>query len=309
MSKVLITGGAGFIGGHLAEYWLKQGSEVVVIDNFRSSSKTNIEHLKNVKLFEYSITDIDNLRKCFEGVDYVHHMAAMISVPESIENPRECVEININGLLNVLECCKEFGVKKIVHSSSAAVYGDNPQTPKLTSMRPEPKSPYGITKLDGEYYLEVYRENFGVNSTSLRHFNIFGPRQNPKSQYAAAVPIFITKALANQDLIIYGDGEQTRDFIYIADVVKANVLAVTNPDVYGTFNVGTASKISINDIAKLVIKLTSSKSNIIYKEERNGDIKHSLSSIEETKSALNFTPEWDLEKALFETINYFKNIM
>lgn len=232
----------------------------------------------------------------------------MVSVPESIDNPFECVNINIKGLLNVLNACKKHNVKKIVHSSSAAIYGENPITPKTTNLKPEPKSPYGITKLDGEYYLDVYRENFNVNGVSLRYFNVYGPRQNPKSQYAAAIPIFISKALKNEDIIIYGDGQQTRDFVYIKDVVKANVLAVTS-DKYGVFNVGTGTATSINDIVNNIIKITESKSKVVYAEPRKGDIKDSLSSIETTKKELGYFPDWKLEDGLRETIEYFKSII
>jgi UDP-glucose 4-epimerase len=306
--KVLVTGGAGFIGSHIVEYWLSQGAEVIVIDNFRSSNPDFIKKITNVKFYEYSIEDYELIEPLFKDVNYVHHLAAMVSVPESIDNPFECVNINIKGLLNVLNACKKHNVKKIVHSSSAAIYGENPITPKTTNLKPEPKSPYGITKLDGEYYLDVYRENFNVNGVSLRYFNVYGPRQNPKSQYAAAIPIFISKALKNEDIIIYGDGQQTRDFVYIKDVVKANVLAVTS-DKYGVFNVGTGTATSINDIVNNIIKITESKSKVVYAEPRKGDIKDSLSSIETTKKELGYFPDWKLEDGLRETIEYFKSII
>ncbi len=302
--KVVITGGAGFIGGHIAEEWKNRGAEVYIVDNLRSGNLKNIENL-DVKFHKISITDKNSIFEILKDADYVHHLAAMISVPESIEKPFECVEININGLLNVLEAAKEYKIKKVVHSSSAAVYGDNPESPKLTSMAPQPKSPYGITKLDGEYYLNMYRENFGIGTVSLRYFNVFGPRQNPKSQYAAAIPIFVSKALKNEDIIIYGDGEQTRDFVFVKDVVAANILAATNENAFGVYNVAGGNAISINDLVNLVISETGSKSKIIYEKERPGDIKHSLASIESTKKDLNFNPKYDLIKGLKETIKYF----
>ena len=239
------------------------------------------------------------------GTDYVHHLAALVSVPESVEKPEECYEINIKGLINVLDASKEYGIKKIVLSSSAAIYGENPISPKTVDLKPDPKSPYGETKLEGESLLNNYNLNFGLGATSLRYFNVFGPRQDPRSQYAAAVPIFVEKALKNKPLVIYGDGSQTRDFIFVKDVVKANVLAATNTYANGVFNVATGQAISINEIAKLVLSETGSKSEIIYEMERPGDIKHSLASIETTKSELNFEPEYDLMKGLKETINYF----
>ncbi|MDP2037248.1 MAG: NAD-dependent epimerase/dehydratase family protein, partial [Ignavibacteria bacterium] len=227
-TKVVVTGGAGFIGSHIVEHWINAGAEVHIIDNLRSGFISNVQLFPQAIFHQVSITEREKVFKILENADYVHHLAAMISVPESVDKPHECVEININGLLNVLDACKENGVKKIVLSSSAAIYGENPESPKRTDMRPQPKSPYGITKLDGEYYLQMYNEQYGIGAVSLRYFNVFGPRQDPKSQYAAAIPIFIEKAIQNEPITIYGDGEQTRDFIFVKDVVKANVLAATN---------------------------------------------------------------------------------
>ena len=303
--KVVVTGGAGFIGSHIVEYWSKQNADVFVLDNLRSGFEKNLNGFENVTFVKGSITDRDSVFSILENADYVHHLAAMISVPESVENPFECVSINVNGLLNVLEASVKHKIKKIVHSSSAAVYGDNPASPKMISMKPEPKSPYGITKLDGEYYLQSYLDNFGLQTISLRYFNVFGPRQDPKSQYAAAIPIFVNNALQNKEIIIYGDGEQTRDFIFVKDVVAANVLAATTENVNGTFNVACGSAISINQLVQLVLELTSSESKIRYEKERTGDIKHSLASIEETKQLLCFQPKHDLLEGLKETINYF----
>jgi UDP-glucose 4-epimerase len=306
--KVVITGGAGFIGSHLVEYWESRNAEVHVIDNLRSGNIKNIEPFKNVTFHKVSITDREAVFDILENASYVHHLAAMISVPESIQKPIECVSININGLLNVLDAAAKHKVKKIVHSSSAAIYGENPESPKEISMLPKPKSPYGITKLDGEYYLQVYQENYALKGTALRYFNVFGPRQDPKSQYAAAIPIFISKAIKNEPIVIYGDGEQTRDFVYVKDVVQANILAATNENITGVFNVGRGDAISINEIAKLIIKETNSNSKIIYEETRAGDIKHSLSSINLTTLNLGYKPKYSLSDGLKETIKYFVNI-
>jgi UDP-glucose 4-epimerase len=305
--KVVITGGCGFIGSHIAEYWDSQNAEVHIIDNLRSGYLKNIGHIKNVVYHNVSITDRETVFEILKDATYVHHLAAMVSVPESVENPLECVRINVGGLINVLDAAVKNKVKKIVHSSSAAVYGDNPESPKNVNMKPMPKSPYGITKLDGEYYLQAYQENFGLHTTSLRYFNVFGTRQDPKSQYAAAVPIFISKAVKNEPLIIYGDGKQTRDFIYVKDVVKANVLAVTNAEVSGVFNVALGGTTTINDIANLIIKETGSKSKIIYEPVRAGDIKHSHASIEDTVTKLKFSPAFTLQEGLQETIKYYKS--
>ncbi|NCQ17911.1 MAG: dTDP-glucose 4,6-dehydratase [Ignavibacteria bacterium CG_4_8_14_3_um_filter_37_9] len=306
--KVVITGGAGFIGSHIVEYWVSKEVEVHVIDNLRSGNIKNIESFKNVHFHEVSITDRDAVFDILENVTYIHHLAAMISVPESIQKPLECVNINIYGLLNVLDAAVKHEAKKIIHSSSAAVYGENPESPKEISMAPKPKSPYGITKLDGEYYLQVYEENYNLKGTALRYFNVFGPRQDPKSQYAAAIPIFISKALKDEPFIIYGDGEQTRDFVYVKDVVQANILAITNEKESGVFNVGRGDAISINQIAKLIISETKSNSKIIYEKARPGDIKHSLASIKLSELHLNYLPKYNLVDGLKDTIKYFVEV-
>jgi UDP-glucose 4-epimerase len=303
--KVVITGGAGFIGSHLAEYWASNSSEVVILDNLRTGNLTNIKHIDAGNFIDGDIRDKDLVLKILKNADYVFNLAALISVPESVEKPFECVDINVNGLLNILEAAKIQKVKKVVHASSAAVYGDSPESPKKILMRPNPKSPYGITKLDGEYYLQSYYENFGIKTISLRFFNVFGQKQNPQSQYASAIPIFVEKALKNDDIIIFGDGKQTRDFVFVKDVIYACSLAVKKTNVTGVFNVGTGIATSINQIVKLVIKLTNSKSKIIYEAERPGDIKHSLSSIEETNAMLNYSPQFNLEEGLKQTIEYF----
>jgi UDP-glucose 4-epimerase len=305
---VAITGGAGFIGSHLTEFWLEKGAEVRIIDNFRTGKRENIKFFSDSILYEGDIRDKSFVDKALEGVDYVHNLAAMISVPESIENPYECEEINIIGLLNLLEACVKHKVKKIIHSSSAAIYGDSPESPKIIDFAPNPKSPYGITKLCGEYYLNSYYFNKGLQGISLRYFNVFGPRQDPNSQYAAAIPIFVSKALKNEDITIYGDGTQTRDFIYVKDVARANYLSAVSNIPNGIFNVARGNSISIYELAKLIIQETNSRSKIIFAPERVGDIKHSLADIEKTKKKLNFNPEFNLIDGLKITIKYFRDL-
>lgn len=307
--KIVVTGGAGFIGSHIVEHWHHQGADVHVIDNLRTGFLSNIDPFKNVVFHNSSITDRDSVFKIFDDTDYVFHLAAFVSVPESIEKPEECEEINVNGLLNVLDACKEFGVRKIVFSSSAAIYGDNPKSPKTVDMKPDPKSPYGSTKLEGENQLRIYNQNYSLGAVSLRYFNVFGPRQDPNSQYSAAIPIFVSRAIRNEPITIYGDGKQTRDFIFVKDAVRANVLAAVNNHVNGVFNVASGTAISINDIVKIVIEETHSRSKIIYEKERPGDIKHSLASIKETQKELNFLPDHDLEDGLRKTISYFMKKM
>ncbi|HQT90690.1 MAG TPA: NAD-dependent epimerase/dehydratase family protein [Candidatus Kryptobacter bacterium] len=305
--KIVVTGGAGFIGSHIVEYWSEQNAEVHVVDNLRTGKHENISAFESVRFHNVSITDREAVFEIMEGATYVHHLAAMVSVPESINKPLECVEINVNSLLNVLDAALRHRVRKVVHSSSAAVYGDNPESPKNVNMMLMPKTPYGITKLDGEYYLQAYRDNFGLGTISLRYFNVFGPRQDPASQYAAAVPIFIKKAVEGDPIIIYGDGEQTRDFIFVKDVVNANVLAATKPEVTGVYNVAFGQSTSINEIAGVIVTETASNSEVVYQKERPGDIKHSLASIEKTKHDLGFKPRYTLLEGLRDTIRFFSN--
>lgn len=298
--KVLVTGGAGFIGSHIVEHF-QDKAEVVVFDNLRTGFKRNIEKF-GVNFVEGSVTDLTSLLNASRGVDCIFHLAAMISVPESIIKPFECVEINVKGTLNVLKAASENKVKKVVLSSSAAIYGDNPKVPKVETMLPEPKSPYAVTKLDGEYYLNLYQKEWNVRTASLRYFNVFGPRQDPKSQYAAAIPIFVHNAIRNKDITIFGDGLQTRDFVYVKDVVGANVFAMDNAE--GVYNVACGGKITINDLAQKIIKITNSKSKIVHMDERPGDVKHSMADISKI-SALGFRPAFNQDEGLARTIEYF----
>lgn len=301
--RVLITGGAGFIGSHLVEYF--QGkAEVRVLDNFRSGFRHNLAQFK-CELIEGSILDRAQVAAAVQGMDYVFHLAAMVSVPESVSNPAGCEELNTAGTALVLEESARAGVRKLVFSTSAAVYGDNPTVPKVEMMPPEPKSPYAATKLAGEELCEKFASAGRLATTSLRYFNVFGPRQSPRSQYAAAVPIFIERALKAEPITIYGDGEQTRDFIDVQDIVAANVFFATQSSASGTFNVAYGQRMTINELAQTVLRLTDSKSEIHYAPERAGDVKHSMASIEKARQA-GFVPRGNLAAGLERTIAYFK---
>jgi UDP-glucose 4-epimerase len=301
--KILVTGGAGFIGSHLVEHF--QGkTHVRVLDNLRSGFKANLNGL-NCEFIEGSITDRDVVKEAVKGIDYIFHLAAMISVPESMTNPTECVRINTTGTLIVLEEAARAGVKKLCFSSSSAVYGDNPVLPKTEDMLPEPKSPYAVTKLDGEYYCRIFDDEGWLATACMRYFNVFGPRQDPKSQYAAAVPIFIDKALKNEPLTIFGDGEQTRDFVYVKDVVAANVFLTQTEGLSGVYNVGYGKSITVNDLAKKIIDLTGSKSTIQYADPRPGDVKHSLAAVDRLK-ADGLVLKDDFDNGLHDTIACFK---
>lgn len=303
--KVLVTGGAGFIGSHIVEHF--QGkADVVVLDNLRSGFRKNLDGFQ-CQFLEGSITDASAVKEAMRGIDYVFHLAAMISVPESMQKSKECVEINTQGTLTILEEAARAGVKKLCFSSSAAVYGDNPKLPKTEDMLPEPKSPYAVTKLDGEYYCQMFHHEGWLKTACMRYFNVFGPRQDPRSQYAAAVPIFIDKALRNEPVTVFGDGLQTRDFIYVKDVVAANVFLAEQSDLTGVYNVACGRSITINDLAETIITLTHSKSAVQYAQPRPGDIKHSKASVSKIQQ-YRYLPVVNLKEGLHETVRAYSRI-
>jgi UDP-glucose 4-epimerase len=307
MTKIIITGGAGFIGSHIAHAAHDLNYHITIIDDLSTGNLDNLGALQDAPNVQFVNADINNkahILPAFEDVDSVLHLAARISVPESMEHPDWYFKTNTLGTLNVLECCREQHVKNIVHSSSAALYGDNPILPKVETLTPEPKSPYAISKLDGEYLLNMYQTQFNMHCVSLRYFNVFGPRQNPHSAYAAAVPIFIEKALNGHDITIYGDGEQTRDFIYVGDIAKANLLASERGR--GVINAACARSISINDLAATIIDITGSSSKIHHLSERAGDIKHSCADNTKLKNELGLTPQDNWIKGLEATIAHFE---
>ncbi len=281
--KVLVTGGAGFIGSHLVQHF--QGiAEVRVLDNLRTGKRENLRGLE-ASFSEGSILDREQVRECVDGVDVIFHLAALVSVPESVADPGGCRELNVQGLEVVLEEAAAAGVRKLVLSSSAAVYGDDPEVPKREDMVPMPKSPYAESKLAGEALCQAYTEAGKLETTSLRYFNVFGPRQDMASAYAAAVPIFIQQARLNQPITIYGDGEQTRDFVYVKDVVSANAFAASERGLSGVYNIGYGGRLSILDLARMVLELTGSSSDIIHADERAGDVKHSMAAVDKILSA------------------------
>ncbi len=302
--KILITGGSGFIGSHIVEHYQGIAGEIRVLDNLRTGYRHNLDGLK-CTFIEGSITDRALVERAVAGVDYVFHLAALVSVPESMAKPGECVDINVHGLLNVLEAAANAGVRKLVFASSAAIYGDNPTVPKLETLYPEPKSPYAITKLDGEYYLGMYHSEGRLETAAIRFFNVFGPRQDPKGAYAAAVPIFIEKAVRNEPITVYGDGEQTRDFIYVKDIVGALAFAVETPGVTGVFNAGYGGQISINRLANELIAAAGSATVVLHGPERAGDVKHSRASADKLCAA-GWTPKYSLAEGLAATLEFFK---
>jgi UDP-glucose 4-epimerase len=300
--RVLIAGGAGFIGSHLVESW--QGkAEVRVLDNLRSGFAQNLKEFQS-DFIHGSVLERETVRRAMQGVDCVFHLAAMISVPESMQKPTQCVETNTLGTLVVLEEAARAKVKKLVFSSSAAIYGRNPATPKSETMLPEPGSPYAITKLGGEYYCKMFAEEGWLQTTCLRYFNVFGPRQDPASHYAAAVPIFIERMLKHEPVTIFGDGGQTRDFVYVTDVSAANRFFALTPSLGGVFNVARGRQLTILELARTLRQLTNSRSEINFAAGRAGDVKHSLASVEKTRAA-GFSPQTSLLDGLRATVDYF----
>ena len=301
--KILITGGAGFIGSHIVEFYQNRATEIRVLDNLRTGYRQNLEGLTHT-FIEGSVTDRALVREALHDVDLVFHLAALVSVPESMAKPLECVDINVNGLLQVLEESAAAGVRKLVFASSAAVYGDNPVVPKIETMTPEPRSPYAITKLDGEYYLDLFQRESRLETAALRFFNVFGPRQDPKGAYAAAVPIFIEKAVRGEDITIFGDGGQTRDFIYVKDIVGALVFAAETQGVTGVFNAGYGGQITINELAEKIIAAAGSSSRTAHAAERPGDVRHSRASAGKLLAA-GWQPRHSLEEGLATTLASF----
>jgi UDP-glucose 4-epimerase len=300
--KVLITGGAGFIGSHIAEYFSGK-AEIVILDNLSTGSVNNLTGV-DCRFIQGDVRNNDIVKEAVRGADIVFHLAAMVSVPESMKFPVVCADINVNGMLNVLTESVKAGVETFIFSSSCSVYGNNPVIPKVETMMPEPESPYAVTKIDGEYYSNIFSGNSSVRTVCLRYFNVFGPRQKPDSDYAAVIPSFIVNALNGRDLIIYGDGCQTRDFIYVKDVVRANVFAAENK-INGIFNVACGNKISVTELAEKILSLTGGGGGIIYQSERPGDVKHSVASVSKI-SAAGFDLSYNFDEGIKETISYYK---
>lgn len=302
MEKVIVTGGAGFIGSHLAEELARRGYQVTILDDLSTGEMENIKELLkkgSVQFIQDSITNFSLLKELFQGAIYVFHQAALPSVPRSVKDPLAASEVNITGTLNVLLAARDNKVRKVVYASSSSVYGDTPTLPKKEDMVPYPQSPYAVTKLAGEHYCRVFQEVYGLATACLRYFNVYGPRQNPDSQYAAVIPRFIRWAFEGSPLIIFGDGEQTRDFTFIADAVEANILAAES-NASGVFNIGQGKSITINELAKLVIRLTGNNVEPVHQEPREGDIRHSLADISKAKT-LGYEPRYNLEEGLEET--------
>jgi len=312
MAHYLVTGGAGFIGSNLVGALLEQGHTVRVLDNFSTGKRENLApYGSRVEVIEGDLTDLDAVRRAVQGVDVVLHQGALASVPRSIEDPISSNEANVKGTLHVLLAAKDAGVKRVVYASSSSVYGDQAVTePKVETMTPQPISPYAVSKLSGEQYCQVFYEVYGLETVSLRYFNVFGPRQDPHSEYAAVIPKFITCMLEGQRPTIFGDGEQTRDFTYIGNVIKGNLLAATAPAerVAGqVFNMATGAQISLNGLVEMLQEITGQNLAPVYAPPRTGDIKHSRADIEKARRLLGYEPEVSFLEGLRQTVEWYRS--
>lgn len=305
--KIVVTGGLGFIGSHLIEK-LSEDNLVVVIDDQSTGKIENIKHL-NLSNIDTTLGDITsiNLDELFDGIDYVFHEAAVTSVQKSVDDPLTSNEVNITGTLKVLEAAKNADVKKVVLASSSAVYGDTESLPLTEDDPINPLSPYAVGKATGELYCNVFSEIYGLPTISLRYFNVFGPRQDPNSQYAAVIPIFIDKILKNESPVIYGDGEQSRDFVSVKHIVAANIMAAESK-LTGAFNIGLGKSTTINQLVEMINEIIGKDVKPVYEKERSGDIKHSLADISKAK-LLGYDPKADFKEELKETVEWFKEIL
>ncbi len=305
---MLVTGGAGFIGSHLTERLLNEGHRVRVVDNFATGQHKNIDPLKgNLEVYDISITDREALIAPFAGADYVFHEAALPSVARSVEDPLGTNEVNVTGTLNVLVTARDAGVRRVVYAASSSAYGDVEGTFKDETMQPRPLSPYGVSKLAAEYYLQAFTAVYGLETVALRYFNVFGPRQDETSQYSAVIPLFMATMLRGQQPTIYGDGTQSRDFTYIDNVVHGNLLALRAPKASGhVMNVAPGGQISLLDLVDRLNRLLGTSIEPTFGPERRGDIKHSRASIELAGELLGYEPVVDFDEGLARTLAWYR---
>jgi nucleoside-diphosphate-sugar epimerase len=304
----LVTGGAGFIGSHIVERLIKKGERVRVIDNLSTGKLENLEFLMDeIEFIKGDLREPKAAAKAAEGADFILHQAAVPSVPRSIEDPIGSTENNLKGTLHLLMAARDAGVQRVVYASSSSIYGDSPTLPKREDVPPAPLSPYAASKLAGEYYCQVFHRVYGLETVSLRYFNVFGPRQDPLSPYAAVIPKFITRALAKKPLVVYGDGEQSRDFSFVADIVKINLLACGATGIAGEqFNVGSGEQTSINQLVQMLKGILDLDLKVEYTEPLTGDIKHSVASIEKAQRLMKFEPLVPFSEGLLRTVAWFK---
>ncbi len=307
----LVTGGGGFIGSHMVRFLLQQKHAVRVLDNFITGNRANLAEVADgVELIDGDIRNREDCLQALEGITHVVHLAALPSVPRSIKNPMLSTDINVNGTVTLLEAARESGVKRLVFASSSSVYGNSPEFPRTETQKPAPVSPYAVSKLAGEYYLRCFYELHGLETVALRFFNVFGPRQNPNSQYAAVIPRFIQAVLEGRPPTVYGDGEQSRDFTFIADLVDGIYRACQAAAAAGeVMNVACGRRTSLNQLLDLLRALTNKKIAAHYTDPRPGDVRHSMADIEKAKAILDFEPRFSIAEGLAETYRWYESQM
>jgi nucleoside-diphosphate-sugar epimerase len=308
--KILVTGAAGFIGSNLTDKLLELGAKVIGFDNLFNGHLENLDNALKNKQFQFikgDIRDFNILLEISKDVDIIFHQAAFTSVPQSVLMPQSCNDVNINGVLNILNTARKNNIEKIIFASSSSVYGDNPALPKKEGMKKSPISPYAVSKLAGEGYFKVYSQIYGLNTTILRYFNVYGPRQKD-STYSGVIAIWLGRIIRNEDLIVFGDGQNSRDFTYIKDVIQANLLAAEYSPSGEIFNIGANSPIKLVDLAKLMLKITNKENlNIIYSDPRPGDILHSYADISKAIDLIKFEPEYLQEQGLRNYLKWYCN--
>jgi nucleoside-diphosphate-sugar epimerase len=313
MANILVTGGAGFIGSNLTEALLQEGHFVRVLDDFSTGKKENLIFDKaypSLEIIEGDIRDLPTCQKALRGMEYVFHQAALPSVQRSIEDPETSNAVNVGGTLNILIAAKDEGVKSVIYASSSSIYGDTPTLPKHEEMPPHPLSPYALQKYIGEQYCKLFYQLYGLQTISLRYFNIFGPKQDPDSIYSAVIPRFIDALLHRRSPIIYGDGEQSRDFTYIENVVQANLLAISAKHLHGeTVNIACGKRISLNQLLNILKEIVGSNLSPVYEGTRKGDVRHSLADIRKGKEILNYEPKVEVEVGLKKTVEFFQKAL
>lgn len=307
-AQYLVSGGSGFIGSNIVATLVEQGQKVRVFDNLSTGRLENIRNvITKIDFVQGDLRYLNSVLEAMNGVDYVIHQAALPSVPRSVETPLESNDNNTNGTLNLLYAAKQAGVKRVVYAASSSAYGESPTLPKVETMKPDPLSPYAVNKLVGEYYCSVFSRVYGLETVVLRYFNVFGPRQDPTSYYSAVIPKFIKALLEGKSPTIFGDGEQSRDFCYIDNVVSANLLACTAPDAVGEMmNIACGERITLNELYQNLCKILGVSTPAQYEAPRPGDIKHSLADIEKAKKLLNYKVLVPVYEGLGKTAQWFK---
>lgn len=307
MASYLVTGGAGFIGSNIVEALIEKGERVRVVDNFSTGKRENIApFMDKIEFMEADILDMKTMNDACKGIDYVLHQAALPSVPRSVTDPISSNRTNVDGTVNILWAAKEAGVKRVVYASSSSAYGNTPVLPKKEDMPADPLSPYAISKYAGELYTQIFYQIYGLSTVSLRYFNVFGPRQDPDSQYAAVIPKFIDSLMMDKPPVIFGDGEQSRDFTFVKNVVQANILAAQAEEASGhVFNIACGERITLNQLVKKLKGILNSPLDPKYTDPRPGDVKHSLADISRAESILNYKPIYNTEDGLLETAKWF----